>query len=231
MKRIWKSYKKKWHAGRAIAEAIKSQAWRYMARAEPFAVADEDPGSIDERFLGKVKKVVNHTSDLKFLPGDGEVSGPQITAKMREIRTSELEIRKSFYRKNRIDDQIVWYTRKVKINERHQRNWFWVVGGAQGLAFVAALVVIFFPSFPVDTTGILTTVAASALAWVQVKQYEELAQSYAVTGTDLTFIAELLQAANSEARFCELVQEAEDVMGREHALWLARRDQQLALKT
>ncbi len=223
------SYKKQWHGGRAVAESIKSLAWGYMMRVNLSESGSPKDGkfSFDERFLTKVQEIVaQNKSVLKLFP-EINIGNPQITEKMRQMRSESIAARKQFYLDHRLNNQIAWYKNKLVGNERKHRFWFWAVGSTQVLAFAAALVLILFPLFPLDATGVLSTCAASALAWVQVKQYEELAQAYKTTARELGLLAELLPNVESEERLAALILRAENVMAKEHALWLARRDQEL----
>jgi hypothetical protein len=72
--------------------------------------------------------------------------------------------------------------------------------------------------------GVLTSLCASLLAWMQVKQYQELSQSYAIAAQELGLISALAKHSQSEADFSAFVADAETAMSREHTLWTARRD-------
>jgi hypothetical protein len=72
--------------------------------------------------------------------------------------------------------------------------------------------------------GVLTSLCASLLAWMQVKQYQELSQSYAIAAHELGLISVLAEHGQSEVDFSAFVADAETAMSREHTLWAARRD-------
>jgi hypothetical protein len=70
----------------------------------------------------------------------------------------------------------------------------------------------------------LGTLTASFLAWLQVKQHEELAHSYAVAAHELSFVREAGKLVHQEAELSSFVADAETAISRKHTLWLARRD-------
>ena len=221
-----KTYKKQWYGGRAAAESVKTLAWRYMMRAEPFH-EQISTDIIDQKFAESLREVFQESKDLSLtVQGDLAVA-PQITNAMRTLRASDLEKRKQIYAIGRIADQRTWYSQKAVRNSRSESRWFWAVGVAQVLALIAAIVMISSSEFPVNPTGVFSTLAASALAWLQVKQHEELAQSYSVAAHELGLIADLSLHADNEKRFSTYVADAEAAISREHTLWLARRDQLL----
>jgi SMODS and SLOG-associating 2TM effector domain 1 len=62
-----------------------------------------------------------------------------------------------------------------------------------------------------------------ALAWLQIKQYSSLAESYSVAAHELSLIESLLDASYTEDSWAHFVNEAENAISREHTTWRARR--------
>lgn len=80
------------------------------------------------------------------------------------------------------------------------------------------------PLSPIKLTGLLTTIASSFIAWLQVKQHQELSQSYSIAAQELGLILEQGQHIHTEEDFCAFVSDSENAISREHTLWVARRD-------
>ena len=66
--------------------------------------------------------------------------------------------------------------------------------------------------------------AASLIAWMQVKRYQELAQSYGLATQELGLIASRGLHVASDEELSKFVAESETAISREHTLWTARRD-------
>ena len=223
-----KTYKNRWYGGRAAAESAKTLAWRYMMRSEPFDDTGE-PESVDQRFTRSLREVLLESENLAMSFQNGLGAAPQISEVMREVRESSLSDRKDLYVSNRIQDQRKWYSDKSNLNARREDLWFWIVAGSQLLALAAAILMVAAPDIWANPTGVFSTLAAAALAWLQVKQHEELAQSYSVAAHELGLIAEQSRHVEHEGKFSTFVADAETAISREHTLWLARRDQLLTV--
>lgn len=223
-----KTYKSRWYGGRAAAESVKTLAWRYMMRSEPFDDTEEAE-SVDQRFARSLREVLLESENLTLSLHDDLGAAPQISEAMRAVRASSLSDRKRMYVACRIQDQRGWYSGKSAQNARREDFWFLAVAGAQLLALTAAIVMVAAPGAWMNPTGVFSTLAAAALAWLQVKQHEELAQSYSVAAHELGLIAEQARHVNDEGRFSTFVADAETAISREHTLWLARRDQLLTV--
>jgi hypothetical protein len=73
-----------------------------------------------------------------------------------------------------------------------------------------------------DLLGIASTAAASALAWVQTRDSQNLAEAYRAAANELTLIGGLEPPTEAEA-WSRYVSEGERAISREHTLWRARR--------
>jgi hypothetical protein len=60
-------------------------------------------------------------------------------------------------------------------------------------------------------------------AWVQAKQYQNLATAYGVTSQELSSVASEVATLTDEALWARFVREAEQTISREHTLWRASR--------
>jgi hypothetical protein len=216
-----KSYERTWYGGRAIAESVKTLAWRYMARAEPFDGGDD--ATSDELFLNRLAQTLESGANLNV--NLSAVSGSdQITLRMREVRAWPLAQRRDYYDRCRIQDQQKWYSKKSGLSER-AAGWFFAgMLLSNVLAVAAAVAMVIRPDLPVNGTGVFSTAAAAVFAWLQVRRHQEIAQSYAIAAQELAIVHGKVGAIATDAKFAVLVADAENAISREHTLWVARRD-------
>jgi hypothetical protein len=212
-----------WYGGRAVAESVKSLSWRYAMCAEPFQRYLE-PQAVDQKLVDSLYAVLSESKELRLPLGEMTGIDPQISANMRRARASELEERKTIYFHQRIEDQRRWYATKARNNQHKATLTFLFVMGAQAAALAYAIFLSTHPLATFNATGVLTTLASALLVWTQVKQYQELTQSYGVAAHELGLIAERLRYVVREPEFAIFVADAENAVSREHTLWVARRD-------
>lgn len=213
-------YEKIWYEGRAVAESIKSLSWRYMTCADPYF--EHLPlAMVDKDFLALLWSIIHDRKDLPLVGDEAEMR--QISDKMHEIRRKSLDERKNIYLTERIEDQRKWYATKAKMNQSWENRWFAGIIITQLLAFICAILVINFPNSAVNMTGLFSTIATSALAWMQVKRHQELSKAYSITAQELSIIAESCEHVQNENEFSDFVINAETAISREHKLWLSRR--------
>ncbi len=148
---------------------------------------------------------------------------PIITDKMLEIRAYNLDTRKDYYIKNRIEDQKKWYAEKAEYNLGKYNFWFWCVIVSQAISLISIVFLIVNPDFNWNFVGLLTTISASALSWLQLKQHQELKQAYTTATQELNFIATLIDQLTTDESFSKFVLDSENAVSREHTLWLAQR--------
>ncbi|GIF01824.1 DUF4231 domain-containing protein [Paractinoplanes rishiriensis] len=213
-----------WYECRAATESIKTLAWQYAMRGGSF---DQDRQH-DERLFGQtVRKIISH---LRYagLPTIGGSEG--VTQAMNDFRDKPLPERRQIYLQQRILDQNHWYANRAKQNQRRAQRWFLtaIVFHAIGviLAVLKALNVI-----ELDLLGIAATAAAGAIAWVQTRDSQTLAESYVIASHELAAIhgeAQDHTDALTEAEWSAFVRSGEQAISREHTLWLARRDPNLS---
>ncbi|MBC8739408.1 SLATT domain-containing protein [Paraburkholderia sp. UCT31] len=66
--------------------------------------------------------------------------------------------------------------------------------------------------------------AASVMAWIQTKRFQELAASYTLTAHEIGLLRIALPTPPAEDKFSVYVGDAENAFSREHTQWQARRD-------
>jgi hypothetical protein len=212
-----------WYGGRAIAESVKSMAWRYMMGAEPYFVDLALP-EVERKFVADLKAIFKERQRLAFNLGGQFAEQPQISTTMRTLRLLTLAERRSAYVADRIVDQKHWYGRQAKSNRESSVTYFYLVTISQILALVAAFALITHPESKLKLTGLFTSLAGALLTWVQIKQHKELAQAYSVAEFELGLIQEQAQSVATDQEFSDFVGDAENAISREHTLWIARRD-------
>ena len=227
------SPEKTWFGGRAVAESIKSITWRYMVGGEPYGI-ELEPQVVDAKFAKELGSILRERRSLAWKYAD-PADVPQITTEMGASRGMSTENRLSLYLTERVRQQRSWYGTKAKEAERLHMKWFCISILGQAAALISAILMIKAGDAPINLTGAFSAVAAASMAWLQMKRYQDLAQSYALAAHELGLIeiqaehvrrlieAESLQVRR-EAHLGSFVANAENAISREHTMWVARRD-------
>jgi hypothetical protein len=218
-----KSYARSWFRGRARAESIKTLAWRYMTCAPPYASA-LGQSDADAHFANDLRRILEEGRDVPLGPAAEVSATAQITASMREARDSSWERRKVAYLAHRVENQQRWYGENAAWNEKKGNRWFVGMIVAEAIALLSAIVQIVEPAFPVNLNGALAAAVAACMAWMQAKDFQELAQAYAFAAHDLGLIATQGGHINGDHELARFVVSAEGAISREHTLWVAKRD-------
>lgn len=203
-----------WYSGRAMAESMKTMAWRYAVHGEPFTDGlgeDELRGLLRSR----VKQLTIKGADRVAIGTDA----PLITESMRELRRSDFDTRKSIYIEHRTVSQRHWYARKAIFNKRRAQFWRIVLVSAEVLAVVLATLRI-TGRLSVDLAGVCGAVIAASAAWLVLKQHAQLASAYNMTSRELALQEDTL-LGTGEADWPRAVADAEKAISREHTMWLA----------
>lgn len=217
-----KKYEDVWYQGRALAESCKTLTWRFVCCSEYFETS-LDLGEAKTRFVERIKELSDEFKELSIAMNSRTLNLPIITDKMIEIRTYNLDKRKDYYIQNRIEDQKKWYADKAEYNSEKYNLWFWCVIISQALSLISIVFLIVNPAFNWNFVGLLTTISASALSWLQLKQHQELKQAYTTATQELNFIVTLTDQLTTEDSFSKFVLDSENAVSREHTLWLAQR--------
>jgi hypothetical protein len=208
---------KVWFDGRSVAESVKTASWRYMMRLPPFSGG---AAQAEQHLVGALEEILRARTDLSLDPAKS--SGAQITAAMREVRDLAFPARKVFYLQNRLLNQVNWYSNRATLHRFRANLWFAAGLGAEVVALVWAIVRVIWAD-AVNLVGFFTSAAAAATAFGQLQQNNELARSYSLAAQELQLIRSLIDNANGEARFLELVESSEGAISREHTMWMAKR--------
>ncbi|SDF33630.1 Protein of unknown function [Lentzea fradiae] len=204
----------RWNAGRAVAERVKSLAWRYAVGGDPFPT---DSPRARRELEEKIDEIVaEHTA--KLLLTSTNPAGEQA---MDALRAKPFAERRDAYRETRVLGQLTWYSERAKRNERRTTLWRFLLFGGEFVAIVLAILRI-AGVWDVDLSGVMAAAVAGGAAWIGLRQYENLGLSYLAAAGDLARIHRQLAFAE-ESDWATTVAEAEAVISKEHAAWLASR--------
>lgn len=216
-------YDRRWFQARAVAESAKTMAWRYMACAEPY-VTDLSDAAADELLCGELESVLHEHRAIAGALGGQAATGEQITEAMRGVRRSGVDVRKTVYLRDRLDHQRCWYSDKAEFNERRSDAWLYGIAVSQALGAAAAIALVRWPDLLFNGAGVLAALAAGFMAWLQLKQHQELSSSYGMAAHELGLIGARFHHVGSDEDLSVLVLDAENAISREHTMWVARRD-------
>jgi len=218
-----KKYEKSWYSARAVAESVKTAAWRYMMKADPFSDTEKRK-EVNSSFRNVLNEVLHTNNQLGELLG-GEISSEeQITEKMEEIRSHDLTGRKKIYLESRIDEQRKWYAKKSSENKRHGANFFYLLVVLQTLAIICVLLRIAYPTWSVWPTDVFVVGAGGIVTWIQLKRFQEIAAAYGLTAHEIGIIRGKLAESETDNEFSGFIRDAENVFSREHTQWAAKHE-------
>ncbi|WP_370025873.1 DUF4231 domain-containing protein [Planotetraspora sp. GP83] len=207
---------RQWSEARAAAESAKSLTWRYVVGGTPFGRREHDEHSADLLLLRRFTAIARELHNFAPIPlSDGDA---QLTSAMRRLRASSLEERKRHYMSGRVDDQRAWYRAKATDNERRASRWSVALAALEALGLVTA-VLNGAQVLNLDLPGIVGAVGAAGIAWMQTRQHRQLATTYSVAALELGDIISRAEWPSTEEEWARFVEEAEDVISREHAAW------------
>lgn len=207
----------RWYRGRAIAESVKTLAWKYAVGGSPFEVGHQDA---DKLLLERLIEIIRNVHGLEPVPGD---TPEQVTPGMRALRAMPLADRRTVYQRDRLDEQYGWYVTKAKSCRTVAERWSAVIYGVTALGFAGGIAKG-VGAIDLDLLGLAAAAVAAATAWTQLRQYRTLAAAYSITAQELGLVMAQTAAAEDESSWAGAVNAAEEAISREHTLWLARRD-------
>jgi hypothetical protein len=203
-----------WYAGRAIAESMKTLAWRFAVQGEPFGPSLNTVDAL--RLLrSRVREVLERGKDkIHIGPGDAVVTQSMLT-----LRNEPLKIRRAAYLAHRTEHQRGWYSKNARKNEVRATAWRYGLLTLELLAVVAAAMA-FGRGTPVNFAGIVAAAVGGGAAWLAIKQHSQLTSAYRIAAGELALQADTL-AAVARDEWPQAVSDAEEAISREHTMWLA----------
>lgn len=210
---------KVWYEGRAIAESVKTIAWRFATKATPYVnTLEKDLLILEENLISIYKK----TEGIKLL----KIQKPTIDLVSEDlffIRSKTLTERREIYKNHRIDNQLSWYSSKADSNKKEGKKWYSFTLISQILAFIVIAYIFYNPLTSLAFVGIFTSLATASYAWLQLKQFNSISQAYLIAANELNQILLKIDSVSTDAEFSEFIIESENAISREHTLWIAKR--------
>ncbi len=217
---IWQyhaDYMKGWQNARFIAESILSNAWLFVWKCEPF----KDDQNAEKEFIDIVENLEKEIDLSSFLSLNSDY-GSGISEWMKKFRQENVIKKKENYVHFRVQEQINWYSKKAKKNQRESTKWFWIGLGLMSLGAVLTIGILvdYLPNL--SFLGLLTTASAIVVSWSQAKRNDELTVTYGVSAQELSIFNSRMQITTDELELNELVEKVEKAVSREHKLWAAK---------
>lgn len=195
-----------WVKARALAEALKSEACKYVTGAAPYDIREEardrlsrNVTELQQRFTGVIAESLTAEERAAGMP-----EGPWTAAE---------------YAEHRIREQVERYYRPAIAS--HKRTVARARQAALGMGIVAVGLSAGGTTvgWSLPLLGIVTTTAASIAAWFQGGRHAQLALNYQAAVTRLELL--LARPRGGDEATSAFVLEAEAIMQAEHAAWLA----------
>lgn len=205
-----------WYEGRAVAESIKTLAWRYAVCADPFPKRMTH-SEAESKLRERVSSIANQLSDRIIFDHSNSV----ISDGMKALRELSFAERRSAYIRGRTLDQRQWYSKKARANQQRATASWMLLTLVEVTAIVLAAGRV-FSKWNIDFAGLLAAIISAGTAWVAVKQFSPLASAYSVATKELGIQASKLETVN-EADWAIVAADAEEAISREHTTWLASR--------
>ncbi len=212
-----------WYSGRAVAESAKSLTWKFVCGADPFPLELDSKEAV-ARFTSALQELLNENKHLAPVLSTQDTGGDQVTEFMTGTRGSATGVRRDVYLSQRVNEQQAWYSNESGKNRRRRNVWFALLILFQSIAGIAAILLAIFPLFPWRAPAVFSTLASAAVAWGQLKRYQELAQAYALAAQELSLNAARGAYVTTDEELARFVNDAETAISREHSMWVARRE-------
>jgi hypothetical protein len=196
-----------WIQARATAEGLKSECFRYAAKAGAYTGAEAEAA---KAFKQRIDDLAKPAVEKSLVPADDPVPASG------DKREPVVPLTKDWYTTNRIDEQIDFYRNGRARNEAFAKR-LWGVAFASGLAAVAFGALGAWAQVFAPWIGAMTTIAASIAAYGLIDRRKYLISSYAAMQTSLEGIKALDEA--NPASLADLVTATEDLLDSEHKAW------------
>lgn len=207
----------RWYDARAASESIKTASWEFAVGGEAFRLGDV---AVEDRYRNVLKRVLANVGSLDV--GAARTADSSVTASMKALRAADRSVRAAAYLRERVEDQVSWYSMKAAANKRRYRQFSSAVVVIEVVAVVLGVLRVSGAVGP-DYLGLLAACAAGVVGWMQAKKYSSLAQAYAVTSHEVSLVPPTLEQTTSEEWWATAVHDAEAAFSREHTMWQARR--------
>lgn len=209
----------RWYQARALAESVKTTAWKFAMGARPFQHDADDRQRL--RQMLRELLAANRSLGAQF---DGKTSGgDQIPVELEAIRALPRTERLNLYMRDRVENQLDWYGRKSRSNAGAGQSFAVTIGALYITAFVVFWVRMEWPDWIYAHPDPIVLLAASVLGWMQIKRFNELGASYALTANEIGILKSRAPEIEDDEALSLFIDDAEEAFSREHTQWLARR--------
>jgi hypothetical protein len=209
-----------WYESRATAEAAKSLAWRYSVRGSPFDAPDQSDEAADELFATELGKIVSDRDLIAPPDASGEV-----TPGMRALRASPQDVRREAYVRERVRDQLNWYSHRARRDASVADRWDTAFYVLTGIAIVAG--VLLTADVDISALGPAVSLAAGSsgavIAWVGVRRFTSLSRSYSKVASQLSMRDVVAVHKDTPEEWIAFVDDVEQILSREHEQWRSTR--------
>lgn len=170
----------RWYASRRDAELAKSLCFRYAFGAENFERELDDMTALRRltEESAKLGEAVTRPA------GDAPRIFGEASEEMTACRRLPLAEARAQYLAERIADQDAWFSDRADRNRRRARRYLFIMVSAEVLGMVFGILVAVRMA-PEGFLGLMSAIAAAAIAWSQLRQYSLLATSYSAQATTL----------------------------------------------
>jgi hypothetical protein len=205
------SSQRDWLLARAVAETLKSEAFKYAARTAPYDGADRS-----EKLLRAASAIEGDTvigcpvpvlkaADTDTMPVDGMAPGDYLAA--------------------RVERQIAWYERRSEDNRRAASRWREAVVWLGMLGAACAAVAAAFPRLLTlgGLVGVMGTVSGLVGSYVATSRFSTMAQMYELTARRLRYLRcgwELVPDDKRRDRWGDFVRDVETTISSEREQWV-----------
>ena len=93
-----------WYNGRAVTESVKTRAWRWMMRAEPYQGngSSKHSDSVSSQFIDDLKEILDKNQSLSAVLKTGPAAKPPISDQMKDVRSRSMKERLAIYASQRV---------------------------------------------------------------------------------------------------------------------------------
>jgi hypothetical protein len=206
----------RWFRCRALSENIKSATWFFVMCPQALVASSEGV------YLKEVDELQKRLVQIAKEVALCDEGGPLVTSWMKETQKLPIDQKLAVYRQNRVQDQLIWYFKKSKLNTNREKHWFLAIFIIEFVA-VAYAALQAWQLWQVNVVGGIAAMSAGFIAWMQTKRFSDLGVSYSIAANDLRRIAAERENVVTEEDAQIFVKEIETAVSREHSMWLARR--------
>lgn len=216
------NYMAGWQKARFLGESVISECWLLVFKYAYYNLDDYTKAlSIFHSRIKEMKREVNIKDFLCFAKvTHNDNDNPDW---MRGYFDKDIKLKKDYYVKYRIEDQIKWYTNKASYNTRKSNLFFGFGLLCMSIGIILTILVLANLIPNLSYLGLFTTMSASIFSWKQTKRFEELKTTYSVATDELSDFKKAILNTGSENDLKNVIFNTEKAISREHKIWFSMR--------